>query len=161
MTELEGLEGTSRDRWAQSLCQSRFLREKLELELEKTWGWCEGRLQERSGAGRKRSKSRVTSKKCEPASQATVMPGSSITLRSRGGRNDIFRKRKSQRWEGQELEQEAQGSDCPVSLGRHESKVCAMRTPLKTLVTAEVGSRGQEHQVPCGCPPGWHGENLF
>lgn len=92
------------------------------------------------------------------------MPGSSITLRSRGGRNDSFRKRKSQRGEGQELEQEAQGSDCPVSLGRHESEVCVVRIPLKTLVAAEVGSRGQEHReahVPCGCPPGWHRENLF
>lgn len=69
------------------------------------------------------------------------MPGNSITLRSRGGRNDSFRKRKSQRGEGQELEQEAQGSDCPVSLGRHESEVCVVRIPLKTLVAAEVGSR--------------------
>lgn len=87
------------------------------------------------------------------------MPGSSITLRSRGGRNDSFRKRKSQRGEGQELEQEAQGSDCPVSLGRHESEVCVVRIPLKTLVAAEGGST-ERHTCPVAAHQGGTGKTF-
>ena len=54
-----------------------------------------------------------------------------MMLRSPGGINDVFRQRKSQRWEGWKLEEEAWELDCPLSPGRCDGEDCVMRILLR------------------------------